>query len=333
VNAANANVEAAQKSVNSAAATVDSGRADVTAAERSVEAMAATVKAQSDTVVAGKANVLSGEATVQANKAAVRANVANDKRYRVLTGFEKVVAPFSGVITARNIDVGSLVTSGIGSSGGGPISAVSGSASTQTSVPNTGGGLYGLARTDVMRIFVSVPEARAAQMVPGLPVRVTLRALPGRELQGFIAHASGGMDVLSRTRLTEIHVDNKDGKLLPGMYAQVHFKLPTTSGAMRVPSSALLYDAQGTRIATVTPDNKIHFVPVTVGKDYGKFLEITQGLTASDRFAVSPADDLVEGEAVSPIMAPPVPTGEERPTEEHPTGGPHGAGVGASRPG
>jgi multidrug efflux pump subunit AcrA (membrane-fusion protein) len=306
VDAANANVEAAQKNVNSAAATVDSGRADVTAAERSVAAMAATVKAQTETVRAGTANVRSGEATMHANEATVRANAANGERYRVLTKFEKVVAPFAGVITARNIDVGSLVSAGTGTSGGGPIAAVVGSASTQTSVPTSGGGgLYGIARTDIMRIFVSVPEPHARQMAPGLPVRIELRELPGRLLHGVVAHASGGMDAVSRTLLTEVHIDNRDGKLLPGMYAQVHFELPCARGALQVPSSALIYDALGTRIATVTRDNKIHLVPVTVGRDYGKTLEITHGLTPNDTFVVSPADDVYEREPLKPTAAPP----------------------------
>ncbi len=330
VNAANANVNAAEKSVSSAAATVLSGRSDVAAAQKAVAAMAATVNAQQDTVTAGTANVRSGVAALQANRYAVRANEANGRRYSVLTSFEKVVAPFSGVITARTVDVGSLVSAGTGSSGGGPIAAVTGSASTQTTTPTSGGGgLYGIARTDVMRIFVSVPEGHAQQMTPGLRVRVAFRELPGQEREGFVAHAAGGMDAISRTRLTEVHVDNLDGKLMPGMYAQVHFELPAARGAMRVPSSALVYDALGTRIATVTPDKHVHFVNVTVGRDYGKFLEIGQGLEPGVVFAVSPADDLYEGQTVKPTMAPPSTGGDERSPE---AGGPPKSPARAVRP-
>jgi len=311
LNAASANVKAAESGVNSSEANIHSGEAQVSAAQKSLNALSATVRSNQALVDAASANVRMNEANVNTNQYAARANAANSKHYAVLTSFEKVTAPFDGVITARNVDVGSLVNGGSGSGGSGSPSAASGgsAASSSSATPNTapGGGLFGIARPETLRIYVSLPEAYARQMHEGLPARIELGAYPGRMFPGTVAHVSGALDVTSRTLLTEVHVDNRDGKIIPGMYVQVHFNLPRQQGALRIPASALITDAQGTRVVVVTPANVIHYVPVKLGRDYGQVLEITQGLTEQDALVLTPTDELSEGEAVKPETVDPPP--------------------------
>ena len=317
--AAVANVKAAESTVQSSEANVHAGEAELKAAEKSMNAMAATVRSNQATVDAAIANVRMNESNVNANEYAVRANKANTRHYAVLTSFEKVIAPYDGVITARNVEVGTLVSGGSGSGGGsspptsssnsvGSVANVGSAATSSSATPNTapGGGLFGIARPEILRIFVSLPEAYVRQMHAGLPAQVELTAYPGHMFPGAVARMSGALDVTSRTLLTEVQVDNRDGKILPGMYVRVHFDLARQQGALRIPASALIYDAQGTRVAVVTPENRIHYVPVTIGRDYGQVLEVTQGITGQDALVVNPTDELSEGEAVNPaVVAPP----------------------------
>lgn len=333
VNSAQASVVAAQQNVRSNQANVESGKAEVRAAEKTASAVAATVRAARSTVRAAQASVNQSRSNVQANQLATRANSFNSKRFAVLTSFERVKAPFDGVITARNVDVGTLVNSGSGSaasssptattSSNGSVANV-GSATTSAATPNTtpGGGLFGLARTEVLRILVSVPQSFVRQIHPGLRADILLPEYPGRTFAGTVARVSGALDVTSRTLLTEVHVDNRDGALLPGMYAQVHFNLPHAQNALRVAASTVMYDAQGTRVATITKENKVHFVPVKVGSDFGAELEITEGLRGNETLAASPGDDLAEGESVKPVAAPPPPAAPAGPGGQNGPGGP-----------
>ncbi len=295
------NVRAAETQVTSARSNVKSFQAEVTAAQKTVKAVAATVGASQSAVLAAQANVRSARATVQANQANVRAAQANARRFGVQSGFSKVVAPFDGVITARNVDIGSLISAGGGSSGGSTDtgtggSSVTGSASTATSNPSTtpGGGLFGLARTDTLRVLVGVPQTYASLIRAGQMAQLTLREFPGRTFNGQVHNVSGAIDAVSRTLLVEIYVPNRDATLFPGMYTQVRFDLPKTRGSLRLPSNTLLFDAQGTRVATVTPQNTIHFVPVRVGRDFGTEIEIVEGLQGKESVITNPNDTLAE---------------------------------------
>lgn len=310
VRGAEANVKASQDQVQSARANVKSFQAGVTASQKNIKAVAATVNSAGSAVAAARANVRSSRAVVDANRANVRAAQANEQRYSVQSGFSRVVAPFAGVITARNVDVGTLINAGSG--GGGTASASGGgqnSASTSSATPSTTptGGLFGIARTDILRVQVGVPQAYASLMKKGVKAQLLLREFPGREFTGEVHNVSGAIDTVSRTLLTEIYVPNQNGTLLAGMYAHVHFDLPKTEGSLRIPASALVYDAKGTRAITVTPENKIHIVPITVGRDYGAEIEVTQGLTTKDNVVTNPTDDLAEDLVVTSKQAPPPP--------------------------
>lgn len=225
-------------------------------------------------------------ATYEADKATVAAGAANVKYYEQLVAFEKVTAPFDGVITARNTDIGQLVNAG---NGGAPQE------------------LFRIAATNKLRIFLSVPQMYSRSAIAGVSADVTLTELPGRHFPGKITRNSEAIDATTRTLLTEVDVDNPSGQLLPGAFAEVHLKLTAGSAALVVPVTALIFRAQGLQIAVVR-DHKADLVQVTMGRDFGTEVEITSGITAQDWIIINPPDSLTSGVAVH--AEPPGSTGE-----------------------
>jgi RND family efflux transporter MFP subunit len=215
-------------------------------------------------------------ATYEADKATVAAGAANVKYYEQLVAFEKVIAPFDGVITARNTDIGQLINAG---NGGAPLQ------------------LFRIAATNKLRIFLSVPQMYSRSAIAGVGVDVTLTELPGRHFPGKVARNAEAIDATTRTLLTEVDVDNPTGILLPGSYAEVHLKLAAGTPALVVPVTALIFRAQGLQIATVR-DNKADLVRVTMGRDFGTEVEITSGITRDDWVIVNPPDSLTAGTEV-----------------------------------
>ena len=211
-----------------------------------------------------------------AAKATVDADTANVKRLEQLQSYEKVVAPFDGIITARNTDVGAL------------IDADANSPSKE---------LFHLAAINTLRIFVAVPEpyARAAQ--PGTTASLTFDEFPGRSFQGTLVRNANAIDLSSRTLLVEVDVANPNGLLLPGAYTFVHLKLPGADGTVTVPSNTLLFRREGLQVA-IMRDGRTQLVPVTIGRDYGEKVEILTGLHATDNVIVDPSDSLISGTAV-----------------------------------
>jgi RND family efflux transporter MFP subunit len=211
-----------------------------------------------------------------AAKATVDADTANVKRLEQLQSYEKVVAPFDGIITARNTDIGAL------------IDADANSPSKE---------LFHLAAIDTLRVYVAVPEpyARAAQ--PGATASLTLDEFPGRSFQGTLVRNANAIDLSSRTLLVEVDVANPNGLLLPGAYTVVHLRLPGADGTVTVPSDTLLFRREGLRVAIVR-DGRTQLVPVTIGRDYGEKVEILTGLHATDNVIVDPSDSLISGTAV-----------------------------------
>lgn len=324
---------AAAQQVQSADANIRSGEAEVLAAKRSIRAVEATVHSSESTVVAAQANVRLGQSNVAANLDAEHANQFNAKRFAVLTSFEKVVAPFAGVITARNVEVGTLVNAGQSAgggssgSGGSAGSAVNiGSASSGSASPSTAsaGGLFGLARIDTIRILLTVPQAYVKMIRPGQTAHVVIREFPGKIFTGSVARMAGALDTNSRTLLTEVHIDNRNGAILPGMYTQIHFDVANPTGQFRVPSSVIISDALGTRVAVVGNDNKVHFTVVHISRDYGQHVDINEGLNGGENIIVSPTDDLIEGEVVRPTVIPVTDPNGPRPgaSSGKPIGGP-----------
>jgi len=212
-----------------------------------------------------------------ASDAQVQAARANVQRLQELAGFERIVAPFDGVITARSTDVGQLINAG---SGAGPE-------------------LFRIADMSRLRLYVRVPQSDAAAMRPGLAAELRLPDRPDRRYYGKLDTTSGAIDTASRTLLAEIIVDNRGRELLPGAYAEVHFALPSTAGAsFRLPANVLLFRGDGLHVATVDAAEHVILKPVVIGRDFGAFVEIVAGLAVSDEVVLSPPDSLTAGARV-----------------------------------
>ncbi len=216
----------------------------------------------------------SGYQQAQANLAAADANV---RRLEELESFKKVYAPFSGVLTRRNVDPGVLINSGAGLSGK---------------------ELFDIARVDPLRVYISVPQAYAPNMKVGMKANVTLQEFPGQKFMGTVARTADAIDPATRTLNTEVDVPNKDSKLLPGSFGQVHFATGTSVPRITIPVNAMLFRAEGPRVAVVDMDNTVHLHPISIGRDFGATLEILGGLEVSDRIIINPSDSLEEGQKV-----------------------------------
>lgn len=214
--------------------------------------------------------------TLNADKAIVAADEANVKNLQEIVSFEKVVAPFDGVITARKTDVGALINAGVGSA-----------------APE----LFHMAAISKMRVFVNVPEQDSLAAQSGATASMELTEYPGKTFTGTIARNSNSIDPSSHTLLVEIDVDNPTGQLLPGAYVTVHLKAPGAARALTVPANTLLFRTEGLRVAVVR-DNRAELTPVHVGRDFGDSLEVTNGLAATDSLIVNPPDSLVSGAPV-----------------------------------
>jgi RND family efflux transporter MFP subunit len=210
---------------------------------------------------------------------AVKSSQANVDRLRQLVSFEKVYAPFDGVVTARNTDIGQLIDSG--ASGGQARS------------------LFQVAAINKLRVFISVPQIYSQAATPGLTADLTFAEFPGRRFQGKLVRTSRSIDPTARTLNVEVDVDNSKGELLPGAYTEVHLKLKEGIPTLTIPVSALLFRQEGLRIAVAKSDNTAELIPVTLGRDFGDFAEITTGLTGQERIISNPPDSIVDGERLN----------------------------------
>ncbi|MGA2389234.1 MAG: efflux RND transporter periplasmic adaptor subunit [Candidatus Sulfotelmatobacter sp.] len=211
----------------------------------------------------------------QANLAAADANVS---RLEQLEGFKDVYAPFDGVLTRRNVDPGALINAG---------------------AQAAGRELFDLARVDPLRVYVSVPQAYAPYIKVGAKTPVLLQEFPGQKFYGIIVRTAEAIDTNTRTLLTEVDVPNKDGRLLPGSFGEVHFAVGSNVDKVTVPINTMLFRAQGAQVAVVGPDSKVELRPINIGRDYGSSLEVLGGLSATDQIVVNPADSLEQGQQVN----------------------------------
>ncbi len=234
-------------------------------------------------VNAGQADVAAAEANVAAAEANVTANRANVERIANLQSFQKIRAPFSGVITVRNVDAGALISSGSG-------------ANTQP--------LFRIAETDSLRIYINVPQAYVASIKPGLTTELAVHEFPQRHFAAQVASLAGALDSVSRTLLTEVRMVNKGDLLRPGMFAEVKFHLTREDPPLTIPASALILRSGPPRVAIAVGANKVRFQNVQVGRDYGALVEVVDGLSEKDRILVAPPDDLQDGDAVRIIEKP-----------------------------
>jgi RND family efflux transporter MFP subunit len=223
------------------------------------------------------ADVSAATANITAAEANVTANRANVSRLLQMQQFERIVAPFDGVITERNVERGDLVSTG----------------NSAASKP-----LFSIAQSGTVRIQVDVPQSEATNIKDGQQASVDVREHFGRAYTGTVTRNAGALNNAARTMLTEVQVDNKDASLLPGMYAQVKFTLPQQRSSLIIPTSSLVVDHSGMHVVTVDADHNVHFVPVTIGKDMGKEIEVINGLHGSESLVASPSDLLNEGEHV-----------------------------------
>jgi len=244
----------------------------------------------------------------EARQAEVQSAAANVQRLVELEGFKHVYAPFDGLVTRRNVDVGTLVNAG-----------------------NTGLSqqLFTLARTDPIRVYVNVPEAAAPAIRRGLAAHLVLTEYPGRRFQGEVVRTADAIDPGTRTLLTEVDVANREGTLMPGAYAEVHLQLQAGAARFQVPVNALLFRSEGLRAAVVDATHRVQLRALTIGRDYGTSLEVLAGLSAGESIVLNPPDSLEEGQVVH---AKPVPFPEgRRPEAQAPGPAPRGGAAGAAR--
>jgi RND family efflux transporter MFP subunit len=232
------------------------------------------------------------QAAVAAAEANVESNTANVQRMQELTSFQRVLAPFNGTVIQRNVDVGALITAG---------SPTNNTAVAPTSVTGGANGLFEVAHTDTLRVFVNVPQAFVLNVKPGLPVQVTVRGQLMQPVTGTVARTAGALDPGTRTLLTEVDIPNDSHRLLPGMFVYVAFKIAPSGTRWRVPATAVIIDAQGARVAIVAAGNTLHFQPVVLGRDFGTSIDIQAGLHGNESIVKQPTVSLQEGERVTPI--------------------------------
>jgi membrane fusion protein, multidrug efflux system len=212
----------------------------------------------------------------QQAKANLDAADATVRRLEQLESFKHVYAPFSGVLTKRNVDPGALINAG-----------------------GTGKELFDIAKVDPLRVYVSVPQNYAPAIKNGMEAWVTLQELAGEKFKGTVARTAESIDPMTRTLLTEVDVPNRDGRLLPGSFGEVHFRPGINAQKLTIPVNAMLFRQEGPQVAVVGSDGKVHLRPIAIGKDYGATLEILGGVEIDDRVIINPADSLEEGQQVN----------------------------------
>jgi len=229
---------------------------------------------KSDSVA--KQDVDNAVGDARAKKAMVDSATDNVKRLEQLQSFEKVYAPFDGVLTARNTDIGQLINSG------------SGSGAKE---------LFHVAAVHTLRVYVSVPQVYSPAAVPGMPSYLTMPQYPGRHFPGRLVRTSEAIDQSSRTLLAEVDVSNLTGEILPGAYAEVHLKLPSATSSVVIPATSLIFRSEGLRVGVVR-NRHAAFIPITIGRDFGTEVEVVSGLDVNEKVISNPPDSLVDGQEV-----------------------------------
>ena len=257
-------------------------RANAEAGQRIANSTADRWRGLRETGAVSKQDVDEKLSAADASNAALQGAQANLQRLRELSSFKKIVAPFDGVITARNTDVGQLIVAG----------------------SNSGPELFRIADTRQLRLYVRVPQSYAAQLQPEITAEVRFPDRPGNTYTARLDRTSNAIDTASRTMLAQLLVDNVKHELLPGSYAEVTFKLPGTSSAsLRLPANVLLFRGDGLSVATVNAQSQVVMKPVQLGRDYGSEVEVIHGLTIEDNVIVSPPDSIMERSTVRIVKA------------------------------
>jgi RND family efflux transporter MFP subunit len=274
-----AQLAAAQAKLNSAQAVVLVRQAEKQFAETTYERWRSSPKGvvSEQEQESKQADYNSAVARVRAAQAEAAADQGEVDRLQALEGFKKILAPFDGVVTARETDIGALINAGSG---------------------NNGPELFRVADIHEMRVYVQVPQQLSAGIRQGLQAELHLPQYPSKSFKATVATTSSAINLNARTLLVELHAENTDDELQPGAYAQVTFELPSDPNIVQVPTSALIFRERGTEIAIVGPDDKVELKPVTLGRNLGTEVEILSGLSPSDRVINSPPDSLGAGDKV-----------------------------------
>jgi RND family efflux transporter MFP subunit len=274
-----AQLAAAQAKLNSAQAVVLVRQAEKQFAETTYQRWRSSPKGvvSEQEQESKQADYNSAVARVRAAQAEAAADQGEVDRLQALEGFKKILAPFDGVVTARETDIGALINAGSG---------------------NNGPELFRVADIHEMRVYVQVPQQLSAGIRQGLQAELHLPQYPSKSFKATVATTSSAINLNARTLLVELHAENTDDELQPGAYAQVTFELPSDPNIVQVPTSALIFRERGTEIAIVGPDDKVELKPVTLGRNLGTEVEILSGLSPSDRVINSPPDSLGAGDKV-----------------------------------
>jgi RND family efflux transporter MFP subunit len=260
---------------------LQSARADLSTAQANLKLAEVTATRYKDllkTDSVAQQDVDNANGNYEARRTTVESAQANVKRLQDMQAFEKIYAPFDGVITARNTDVGQLIDSG--SSGG------------------TSRELFHIANVNPLRVYINVPQFDSPQIKPGLHAELVLTEFPGRRFQGTVVRSSGAIDNATRTLLTEVDVDNSARLLKPGGYVEVHLKLPSPVNTFTLPVNATIFKSAGLQVATVKDGNKIALIPITPGRDFGAEIEVVAGLKGDENIVLNPSDSLADGATV-----------------------------------
>ena len=263
-------------------------RADLASAEANAALAETTAKrwqAMAKTEAVSRQEVDDKTADLLAKQAMVKAAEATVNRLLAMKSFARIVAPFDGTVTARNTDIGALINAG-----------------------GEGTPLFEISDTRRLRLYVNVPQNYAGSINRGTKAEIRVPEHAGRTYAAKIESTSGSVDVASGTTLVQLTVENAAGELMPGGYANVRLQLPGNTDALSIPASALIFDRQGLRVATVTPDNKVLLKPITVVRDLGKTIELGSGINPGDRIIESPPDGLSDGDTVHVVAGTPEPT-------------------------
>jgi RND family efflux transporter MFP subunit len=257
---------------------LEQARADLATAEANTRLAQSTAERYRDLIKTdsvSKQDLDNANGSLEAKATAVTSAAANVRRLEQLHAFGKIVAPFDGVVTVRNTDVGALIDSG-----------------------SNAKELFHVAAVHRLRVFVNVPEVYSRAARPGIKADLTLTEFPGRPFTGTLARTAESIDVASRTLLAEIDVENPKGELLPGSYAEVHLKLPADTSTFKLPVNAVIFRTEGVRVAVVRAGGIVTLQPVTLGRDYGNSVEVVSGLTGDEHVVVNAPDSIETGQTV-----------------------------------
>lgn len=288
LNQARANLQQAQKQLDLQKANLELAR---TTMERykGADKEQAVAKLTVDQTAAAYATA---QASVAAAQATIDSNQANVRQYEAMTAFERVIAPFDGIVTQRNVDVGALITAG---------SPTNNTSAAPTSVTGAATGIFEVAQIDTLRIFVSVPQVFAPNVKAGVPAQVTVRGQLTTPVAATVARTANALDPGTRTLLTEVDIPNSSHAMLPGEFVYVAFKISPSGKRWNLPATALIFNSAGTQVMLVEPGGKLHVQKVTVGRDFGDTIDIQAGLKGGEAVVKQPDVSLQDGQVVTPV--------------------------------